>query len=354
MQFSTPSLKDLIAQADADIAAELKGDGKLLRRSFLKAMARAQAGLAFLMFAFLRRYIENAFPWSAKGYWLRKWASWWSGYAPKEAAYSIGPVAITGAAGAILPQDTLFQSRAGLTYLTQADAPIVAGVATVQVKAVEPGIAGNLAEGAALSLVSPVAGINADALVAAGGIANGADAETEEAFRARWNRHVQRRTNNSTVQAYVDRALEVPGCTRAWAYENRDGAGTVAVFFVRDNDVSIIPDAAAIAQMLAYLIDPVRKPVGAEVFVYAPVAVPLNLTIQLTPNTLAVKAQVKAETDDLVKREAELGGTIPLSQINESISLADGETDHVLQLPVATPVVLSNQLLVPGVITWVP
>jgi uncharacterized phage protein gp47/JayE len=352
MSFSTPSLKELIQQADADIDAELQGEKPLLRRSFLRALARAVAGLAFLMFGFLRRYMDNAFPWSAKGVWLLKWASWWSGFTPKAADFASGATALTGTDDYVLPQGTLLSHRSGNTYETQADATIVAGVATVQVKATEPGIAGNLAAGEKLTLISPVAGINGTTTVTADGITNGTDAETEEDFSVRWKLHVQRRSNGTSLTYYEELALEVPGVTRAWAYDNRDGAGTVAVFFVRDNDPDIIPNAQAIADVQTYIRDKKRKPAGAEVNVYAPDPLPYDMTIRLSPNTVAVQNKVTAEINDLIKRESDLGVTIVLSHVDEGISLADGEFDHKVDLPVADPVVLSNQLLVPGTLTF--
>jgi uncharacterized phage protein gp47/JayE len=354
MSFPTPTLKELIQQAQADIAGELQGTSTLSRRSFLRALAIAQAGLAFLMFGFLRRYIENAFPWSAKGTWLLKWASWWSAYAPKEADYAAGDVAITGTNGSVLPQGTLISRSTGKTYETQADATIAAGVATVAVKASDAGIAGNLEAGTALSLVSPVAGINADMTVAVGGITNGSDAEREDDFRVRWTRHVQSSGNGVLEEDFVDMALEVPGVTRAWAYENRDGPGTVAVFFVRDNDPSgIIPNAAAVAEMQAYLSHPSRKPICITVNAYAPVPKPVDLTVRLVPNTEAVRAQAQAEVDDLTRREAVVGKTVLLSHYDEAISLAAGEVDHDILSPEVEPVVAPNEILLPGTVTWV-
>jgi uncharacterized phage protein gp47/JayE len=352
--FSTPPLKELIRQAQADMQGELKLTVPLRRRSFLRAMALAQAGLAFMMFGFLRRFVENALPWSAKGVWLLKWASWWNGMAPKAADYAVGNVDIAGANGAILPQDTLLRARTGQTFVTQADATIVAGVATVQVKASEAGTASNLDAGTALSLVMPETGINSNATVSAAGIANGTDAEDLEDFRARWDRYRQRRGNGSALTDYEERALEVPGVTRAWAFDDRDGAGTVAVFFVRDNDVNIIPNAAAVAAVQAHLTDRSWKPAGGTVTTYAPVPVPFNLTIKLRPNSVAVQNKVKAEVDDLIKREADLAATIELSRVSEAVSLAEGETAHKLVDPADEPVVLSNQILVPGAITWEP
>ena len=145
-------------------------------------------------------------------------------------------------------------------------------------------------------------------------------------------------------------ALEVPGVTRAWVYPLEQGSGTVVVRFVRDGDASIIPDAAAVALVQAH-IDAVR-PVTAAATVLAPVASPVNYQIQLTPNTAAVRAAVEAELRDLHLREAIPSGTLLLSHINEAISIAAGETDHVLVAPVANVSPGVGYIATFGSITW--
>jgi uncharacterized phage protein gp47/JayE len=46
------------------------------------------------------------------------------------------------------------------------------------------------------------------------------------------------------------------------------------------------------------------------------------------------------------------GGTILLSHIQEAISTAVGENDHVLIAPVANVVLPANTMATHGVITW--
>ncbi len=86
-------------------------------------------------------------------------------------------------------------------------------------------------------------------------------------------------------------ALEVPGVTRAWCVRRFMGPGTVAVFFMRDDQADPIPDAEQLAAVAAY-IEPLR-PVTADVYVLAPVQKPVVYTIRLTPDTSAVRAAVE-------------------------------------------------------------
>lgn len=149
---------------------------------------------------------------------------------------------------------------------------------------------------------------------------------------------------------YVAWALQVPGVTRAWVYPKEQGAGTVVVRFVRDEDASPIPDAGEVAAVQQKL-DALR-PVTANLTVVAPLAVLQNFSIQLTPDTPATRAKVAAELADLYRQEAVPGGTMLLTHQREAISIAEGETDHVLISPAANQTHLAGQLPMLGNITW--
>jgi uncharacterized phage protein gp47/JayE len=82
------------------------------------------------------------------------------------------------------------------------------------------------------------------------------------------------------------------------------------------------------------------------------VAVPLNFSIQLTPNSASVKAAVEAELRDLLLRESAPGVTLLISHIREAISTAAGETDSVLVSPTTNQVYSTGQMPVFGSITW--
>ena len=95
-----------------------------------------------------------------------------------------------------------------------------------------------------------------------------------------------------------------------------------------------------------------RRPVTANPTVVAPIAAPLNMSIQLLPSSQAIRDAVTAEIADLLRREAVPGGTILLTHLREAISIAAGETDHVLISPVANVTHATGLIAVPGVITW--
>jgi uncharacterized phage protein gp47/JayE len=65
-----------------------------------------------------------------------------------------------------------------------------------------------------------------------------------------------------------------------------------------------------------------------------------------------VQAAVAAELADLLRREAEPGGTILVSHLREAISIAVGETNHVLSSPAADVTHATGQIATLGTITW--
>lgn len=142
--------------------------------------------------------------------------------------------------------------------------------------------------------------------------------------------------------------------TRAWVSGGEMGAGTVTVRFMMDSTYDDgIPESGDVATVQAYLDDTSRRPVTAEVFVAAPTAVALDVEITgLTPNTTAVKAAVEAELLDMIRREAEPGGDIPISKIWEAVSIATGETKHKITAPTDDTTHGTGEIAVLGTVTY--
>lgn len=350
MPFSRPDLATLINRAEADIETRLPGADARLRRSNLNVLARVHSGAAHGLYGYLEWIARQVIIDTADGDMLERHASIW-GVARKAASPAVGNVTVTGTNGAIVPADSTLARSDGAQYTTDAEATISGGTATIAVTAVDGGQAGNASAASSLSFDTPIAGVSATATVAAGGLTGGADLEADDDLRARLLARIQQPPHGGAAHDYIAWAREVPGVTRAWVYPGELGDGTVTVRFVRDDDANLIPDAAEVAVVQAY-IDNVR-PVGMKgLYVVAPVAVPLNFTIDLVPDTAANRAAVEAELRDLLLREAEPGATILLSHIREAISLASGETDHILTVPAANVTHAVGEMATFGTITW--
>lgn len=350
MPFQRPELTTLIERAQADIESRLPGANARLRRSLLGVLARMHAGSVHGLYGYLDWLARQIMIDTAEAEHLARWASIW-GMSRKPATAATGTVTFSGADGTVIPAGTALQRADGIEYTTDAETTIAGSAASVAITATKPGEAGNAAGGTALTLVSPISGVDSTATVDSAGLAGGADTETDDSLRSRLLARIQQPPHGGATADYETWALEVSGVTRAWVYPAELGLGTVTVRFMMDDTYADgIPQAADV-QAVQDHIDALR-PVTADVTVVAPVAVPLDFTIQLTPNTSSVQAAVQAELTDLLRREAEPGGTIPLSHIREAISIASGETDHVLVAPTADVTHNTGEIAVMGSITW--
>lgn len=353
MPFLRPELQTLIDRSVSEINARLPGADARLAFSNLNVMAYVQAALAHGLYGFIDWIYRQVFPDTAEAENLQRWATIW-GVSRKDASPATGNITLTGTNGVTIPAGTLLQRSDGRQYQTTADATIAAGVASAAVVSVTAGVASVCAAGVSLNLVSPVAGVDSSCVVATGGLTGGADAESDEALRARLLARIQTPPQGGSANDYITWALEVPGVTRAWVYPLELGPGTASVRFVRDNDgpgTAILPDLSEVAAVQAHI--DLLRPVTAQVTVVAPVAAPINFQIQgLTPNTASVKAAVAAELQDMLLREATPGGTILLSHIRAAISAATDEDDYVLVSPTANVTNGTGQMGVMGTITW--
>lgn len=347
--FTRPTLQQLIDRIAADIEARLPGADARTRRSNLAVLARTQAGAIHGLYGYLDFLSRQVMPDTAEAEILDRHASL-RGVTRTPSTAATGNITLTGTNGIVVPTGTELQRSDGAKYKTTADATIASGTATAAVIASALGAAGNAVVGIVLTLTSPIAGIANTATVATGGLVGGTDQEKDADLLVRLMEKIQAPPHGGAKTDYVGWAKEVSGVTRAWCFPLEGGAGTVTVRFVRDNDPTIIPDAGEIAAVQSHLEE--MRPATAAVTAAAPTDVPLNFTITLTPNTVAVQQVVQAELANLIFREAYPGATLLLSHIREAISIAAGETNHVLTAPAADVVYTASQIGTLGTITW--
>ena len=351
MPFNRPTLEELIERDIADIESRLPSSDARLRRSNLNVLSRIHSGVAHGLYGFLDWMSKQLLPDTSEVEFLDRQASIYN-ITRKAATKSTGSITFTGTNTTVIPINTIVQRSDAVEFMTDAEATISGGVASVAVTAVVAGTNSNTAASSAANLVTPIAGVNSAATVNSGGLANGTDTETDDALRIRLLDRIQQPPHGGADFDYTKWALEVAGVTRAWVYAQELGLGTVSVrFVVDDHESSIIPDSTKVTEVQDY-IDALR-PVTAAVTVVAPVAVPLDLTITgLSPATSTVQAAVTAELTDLLRREAEPGGTILISHIREAISVAAGEVDHALTTPSADVTHSTGEIAILGTITW--
>ncbi|MBN0978904.1 baseplate J/gp47 family protein [Pseudomonas hygromyciniae] len=344
MPFDTPSLPVLVNRTQSDLA------GDALRRSDAQVLSRALSGAVYGLYGYLDWIAEQILPDTADEETLERIASLRLSQPRKAAQAAEGTASFTAAAGRVVDVDTVMQSNDGRAYRVTESVPTVAGTNTAKLEALDAGTLGNIESGTVLTLIQPVEGLASTFTVLAPGLIGGIAQESVESLRARVVRSYRVIPRGGSADDYETWALEVPGVTRAWCRRNFLGPGTVGLFVMSDEDANPIPDAAQLAEVKAY-IEPLR-PVTAELYVLAPVQVPVVYQIRLTPDTSAVRAAVAVQLQDLHSREAGLGDKLLISHIRESISSAVGETDHELVAPTTDVAAASNQLLTFGGCLW--
>lgn len=348
MPMQRPTLRELIDTGAAEFESRLPGVLARVRRSLVGVINRVLAGGLSSLYQYTEWLNRQAWPDLAESEYLDAHGLRW-GVSRTPSVAATGTVRLTGTDGTVVPQGTSLRRADGVLYSTTAEGTISAGQLLVAAQSTTLGQAGNAGIGTALSLASPVAGVSS-AATAYSAMAGGADIEDDAAYRARILARIRKPPAGGSTDDYLAWMLAVPGVTRAWVYPGEQGAGSVVLRFVRDDDASPIPDAGEVATVQA-AVDALR-PVTAAVYVVAPVATAINFTIQLSPNTSAVRSAVEAELRDLIRREAQPGGTLLLSHLREAVSSAAGETDHVMSVPAANVVYATGQIATMGVITW--
>lgn len=349
MPFARPTLTELINRVITDISSRVTGvDSAVLRRSLLGVLGQSEAGAVHMLYGYLDWIAKQSIIDTAEKEYLERWAAIWK-VIRKTAGFASGQVALSGTAGASILDGTIVQRQDGVQYKVLGDAVFTGGPLIVPVLALEAGEAGNFATGQPIFLLSPIAGVQSTATTATK-LEGGVDVESDERLLARLLARIQQPPHGGAASDYELWALEVAGVTRVWVYPLQMGTGTVTVLFVCDEDDDIIPSPAKVAEVQAYI--DVRAPVTAEVFVAAPIADALNMTIKLTPNTTAVQNAVRAELADLIDRDSAPGGTILISRLREAVSLAAGENNNQVVTPTVDVTHATGHMAILGTLTF--
>jgi len=353
MPFTRPDLAAINTEIQADIETRLPGGDARPRRSLLGVLASVFAGATHGLYDFIAFTAKQILPDSADAAHLARHASLW-GLTRGAALTAAGNVDFTGTDASLIPIGSILRRGDGVEFATTAAATIAAGIATAAVAASKAGADGDAIAATKLSFITPVPGVSSAALVATGGLTGGADLEADAALRARVLTRIAKPPAGGAKHDYEawtlarqDHGIAV---TRAWIFPQELGIGGVTVRFVMDDAASIIPAQADVDAVQAFI--DTNRPVTSVVTVVAPVASALNFTIDIAPDTPAVRTAIEDELKDLLRREAIPGGTILISHIREAVSIAAGETDHSVLAPAANVTHATGLIATMGTITW--
>jgi uncharacterized phage protein gp47/JayE len=318
-----PEIRDRMA---TEMEAVLSGSDPRSTRSVEGALVRAVALVSHELQGRIEYVFRQRFPDTAEAEYLERHGALCRPIVTRRAPSAAnGSIAFAGSPASTIPAGRELRRADDARFVMLEDATIGGdGTAIGSVGALVPGIAGNTAAATKLTLISPVDGVHSQATVAAPGLAGGADEESDESLRARIIERMQEEAdggNDADWRAWVQ---EVVGQTRVWVYRLHMGPGTVGVAFVMPD--GSIPDAPMIEAVEAHL--QAQRPVTATLSLFAPAVTAIDLTIEVSPDTAAVRAAVEAEAADFFIREAEPGGTLPRSRLSDAISSATGQYSH--------------------------
>lgn len=343
MPFARPTLTELRTQAANDIDADLAGSGALLRYSNLGILGAMLAALANGHYGYLDWIARQSVPFTATDEYLEGWAAL-KGVTRKPATaasgYATFPGSVTLSAGAAITRGD------GVAYVSTADAPASGGSVVVPIVATTPGATTNAPIGTGMVLDVAVVGITATGTVSTA-LTGGADIELDDDLRSRMLAEYAAPPQGGAQRDYPEWALEVPGVTRAWAYANSVGAGTVSVLFMMDDveaayggfpqgsngvasveprDTPATGDQLLVANALYG-----QQPVTALVYAAAPIANTIGLTIAGIPGVSgATQAAIAAAVRKALLLEAQPGGVTDISAIEAAIAAVAGTAGFVL------------------------
>jgi uncharacterized phage protein gp47/JayE len=351
MPFARPTLTALRNIAVQDITTSgIPGLDGLLRNAVLRVLAWVMAGLAYAEYGYLDWIAREAVPFTATDEYLDAWAAL-IGVSRKDAAPASGTAQFNGQPNILLGAGANLRRQDGTPYTSSANVQSdSAGILLVPFVAAVDGAFTNCDAGSAISLNDAPSGMNAGG-VTVGPTTGGADMETDEEFRSRMLAKYRDPPQGGAAGDYVTWALEVPGCTRAWAQPYGMGPGSVVVRVMFDDAQAIhggFPqgiDGVATDEprgeitatgdqlTVANHIFPVQ-PVTALVYVMAPAPWPIDVELlALDPDTPDIEAAIIASLVDMFLAKGETGGTIFPSDLYEAILATPGVNRFTMAAP---------------------
>lgn len=345
MPWDLPGPDAIAARMAAALEGSIPGLDARSPNRLAAILTRAQALAAEDLYLYQQYLAGEMFADSANDV-ARHGAIW--GIQRNLATAAVGTVTLAGVAGTVVPALLALTAPNGLRYLTQASVTLTGTAADrVAVACATAGAAGNLPAGAALTPASPFAGL-AGATVFTGGII-GQDDEALETWRARILRRIRLGPDYGQAGSYARAALGVPGVGYAAERPQWLGPGSVGVVVAMAGPM--VPSGGQLAAVQAAL-DAVR-PVTAQVQAVAASLLPVNVTLALSPDTVATRGAVQAALAAFFLGEGALGGTLFRSRLSEVISSAAGEYSHGLSVPAGDVALGATQLATLGTVTFV-
>jgi uncharacterized phage protein gp47/JayE len=353
--FPRPTLPNLIQRVTQQIQAALPGTDPTLRRSVCGIVAIVLAQELVNEYAYLDFIATQFFVSSASGIYLDLKGNPLGIYR-QEAVPAAGNVSFSGTNGYTVPAGAVLEtSNGGEQYVLGAAVTISGGVGTGSVTAITGGSLSNQPAGTSLTLSVAVAGINAQVVVASGGLTGGIDMESDTSYRQAILSRMQQPPQGGAKRDYVTWVKEATaGVTRAWVWPQNRGGGTVDYSFVFDGRGvgNILPLSGDLTTVQTYVNAQMPADVSSaqnQTLTIDSIAVTVTNCVVATGYTLAqVQANISASLLNLFAattpgnapygdgiQPGSTGGALPVERISDAIAQSLGVISFDLTAPTA-------------------
>ncbi|MEO3997174.1 baseplate J/gp47 family protein [Mesorhizobium sp. CAU 1732] len=363
MAFPIRSLDDLSRLVRGSVRQYLPGTDASLKQNVLTVIAKVVALLAHEYELRLAWIFRQLFLSTATSMPMVRMHAAEFGVLQKPSSPASGLVVGTAAPHEAYPAGVRFLSGASTFVTSDPFTANAIGEFEAKVVAERSGLDTNRDAGAELLLADAVLypAMSDRVVVGIGGLGGGADVETIEQLRTRALKRKSAPAQGGSLVDYEGWALEVPGVVKAWAANFSNGFGTVGCWILVEGRAYGIPTPADLDLVDAHIVD--KRLVRARFYAAAPVAVPVDLSIRLSPDTAANRAAVTASLATLFDATKPAGARVrpglpddPFlllrSWISEVISTTEGEDGHSLVEPAFDLTFDPGELPVLGDITW--
>jgi uncharacterized phage protein gp47/JayE len=371
MPWSTPTLREVRSLVRDALRASLPGADASVPNSVLRVLSDNQGALCHLTLQYIDWLALQLLPDTAETEWLDRHGKIWLVNADgttgrKLATLATGRASFTATVdGVIIPIGTILDTSVSIYPLTggvstqtvsyeTTEAVYSSIVAPVEapVRALDPGVMGNLPDGTSATVNPPIGGVSSAASLLA--LTGGTDDETDEELRIRILRRIQQPPMGGAAYDYEAWALAVPGVTRAWCSPLEMGIGTVTVRFMMDDlraDNNGFPTGDDVLAVKTYLDE--KRPVAVkDSFVEAPIPQPIDIKISnLVTDSPSTHAAIEQQLEDMLYARAYPGATIYRSWVEDAISQAPGVDHYDLDFE-NTPAKSLGHLAILGTVTY--
>ena len=341
MPWFTPTLKAVRIQVRDLVRSRARDADASIPNSVLRVIADITGAMCHKALQYLDWLAKQLLADTAEREWLDRHGRMWlinadGSRGRKMATLAAGQVALTGQTWVPVPTGTRLFGDNQAEYETTDQVFLAAGGAPTlaPARALDPGLAGNLAPGAPMYLASLIEGVDGGARVAS--MDGGVDEESDDELRARLLLRIRQPPMGGASIDYVHWALAVPGVTRAWCSALEMGMGTVTVRTMMDNlraDEGGFPRQSDLDRVAFYL-DTVRPVAVKDMWVVSPLRQRVNIIVnRLDPDTPAVRAAIGDSLTAMLKARAEPGEPIFAAWKNYAIMDAAGVKSFSLGNP---------------------